>query len=390
MAQAELDLTRYRSLTQVLHHTGRLPEAAIAHILAQLLGHLTDNSRKTNACRAASGSGGLVRAPSVWLAVGKVTVEILALPNDRSTLNVGADDAKPADSPARLRGGSIPSADDAWAVGSLAVECALATEMGDAQTALLQLRESTEFTPAFLDVVDVCLRTTTRVRPTVADLRKHDFFVQHSGAGLWLRTDGRVQLQLSEEIVVAGTRYLYSELRAGNNAAVRSFLTDQSVVVEGSSVTSGSVVAAQSAVKNQSLDGCVARAIAAEPASYGATVPTADGAQASWITTASGVALDGSVFSHRLTLGIADNSIDELVVERWDMLLPAPSAGKEATARTAPTSDPAAKVATAAHFSSSVKLPINAWCGSESHNHTAMIIRFTATKHADLHVTIDF
>ena len=177
-----------------------------------------------------------------------------------------------------------------------------------------------------------------------------------------------MQLQLSKEIVEAGTRYLYSELRAGDNVSVSTFLTDQSVVVEGSAVASGS--AAESAVKNQSLDGCVARAIATEPASHEITVRTADGAQASWIATVSGISLDGSVFSHRLTLGIADKSIDELVVERWEMILPAPSAGKGesiATAETVLKSDPAAKVVIATQTSSSVKTPINAWCGSESH-----------------------
>lgn len=365
MEQTRVNLTRCRNLTQVLQHTGRLTEPAIAQILAQLLGYLEENP---NSSTTTSGSCSIC-AKSVWLAVGAATVETVALRSDNLSRNEAETElVELAYAPKLLRGDSVPAVDNAWAIGSLAVECALGSKLDSVPTAISALRDSREFTPAFLDIVSVCLRNTIGVRPTVAALREHQLFVQHASAAVWLRKDGRLQLRLSKEIVEAGTRYLYSELRAGDHAAVSSFLTDESVVLDGSAVTSG-LVAAKTAVKNQSLDGCVAKAIAVEPASHETTARMEAGAQASWIATVNGVTLDGSVFSHRLTLGIAGKSIDELVVERWETILSAPSAGKgEATTKTELKNDPAGNdvsVHVAVHTSTSVETLTDARCGSE-------------------------
>ena len=365
MPQAGPDnLQQCRRLSDVLQHTGRLPESAVSHILALLLSHIADTP------------SGCICASSVWLVEGVATVQAVSLaePKNASTQEAGSavvpkcSAAKvPGDlaySPERLRAGSGSvgsAADDVWAVGALAVECALASQPADCATALTRLRDSKDFTPAFLDVVAACF-TAVAERPTIATLRKHDFFAQHAGSVVWLRKDGRVQLQLSKEIVEAGTRYLYSELRAGDNAAVGSFLTEQSVVVVGDTVTSGAVAELTIAVNQQPLRGCIANTIVAEPVCHKSIV--ADGAQASWLATVSGAALDGSLFSHRLTLGIADTSADEMVVERWEIPLPAPSGTLSALHNNSPAA--ADTVAIAAQTGHRVQTPMTAWRGRES------------------------
>ena len=361
-------LKQCRRLSDVLQRTGRLPESAISHILALLLSHIADTP-----------SGCVICASNLWLVEGLATVQTVSLaePKNASTKDAGravvrncssATVPELARSPEHPQVGNVsvlPSAaDDVWAVGALAVECALASQPADCATALTRLQRSNEFTPAFLDVVAACF-TAVAERPTIATLRKHEFFVQHTGTAVWLRKDGRVQLQLSKEIVEAGTRYLYSKLRAGDNAAVCSFLTDQSVVVVGGAVTTGNVVAVTSVVNKQALRGCIAKAIVAEPVRHKRIA--ADGAQASWLASVSGAALDGSLFSHQLTLGIADASIDELVVEQWEMPLPAPLGTEFALDNSSVASAKICNATIGAQTGSPMQTPTAAWRGSESH-----------------------
>ena len=356
MAQARADLKQCRNLSQVLHHTGKLPEAAIAGIVAQLL------------CCVADEPSGCICPASVWLAEGVATVRIVSkdapcrikggsteasVPNlVQSTERSQADGA---------RGASVP--DDVWAVGALAVECALAIQPADASTVLKGLQDSEGCTPAFLDFVAACLKTTPSERPTPAALRDHEFLVHHAGSTLWLRKDGRVQFHLSKEIVEAGTRYLYSKLCGGDDLAVSSFLTDQSVVVIDNATASGDVVVAASAIQKVSLRGGVLKTVSPEPEHQSSSTQLAGGAQTSWVVTASGVKLDGSVFSHQLTFGIGENSVDELVVERWQ--IPSRVLEVARTDQAALNNIPSPRNAQTVRKGTPVKPRIRAWPGSK-------------------------
>jgi|EP01046_Picozoa_sp_COSAG06_P040568 hypothetical protein len=338
-APAPAPLRPRKSLSQVLQRTGCLPEAAIAHVLAQLLRRIVDSS---DAFCDFDTSG-------VLLAEETAAVQELAAPDGRSSGSAAGTASPPSSQfvyPTRFErrcqaDGTLAvatPADVAWAVGALAAECSIGVRQDgaplNAPATAKRLQQSGQFSPAFLDFVSACLHTTAARRTLPAALLKHELFEQHAGAATWLRKDGRLQLKVSEAIAEAGSRYLYSALRDNRLDTVESFLTDQSEVVIGTAAAS-SPAAAADALRRQPLRGCAVEEMIAEPARR-TSEAVASGAQPSWVVTVSGLSAGGggSRFSHRLTVGIAATSVDELVVERWEIPQGATAAAAAAAAGT--------------------------------------------------------
>ena len=204
----------HRTLTQVLQHKRALPEPAIAQLLTLVLKKLV----------ALNQPCGCVCSGAVKVPLGAVTnLPDLTPPTDEVCSSGDANRGLILRylSPERGRPHDPTSvADDAWAVGVMAAECALAPAQlprrltgahVDAPAVLTMLAQSAS--PALGAFVRACLSNDPSSRPASAlAMLMQPFILQHAGASLWQLKEGRLQLQLTEEIVEAAALY-YCELQ---------------------------------------------------------------------------------------------------------------------------------------------------------------------------------
>ena len=315
----------HTTLTQVLHNQGAdLPEPAIAQLLTLVLKKvLALNLRAKQPC-------GYVCSGAVTLPLGAVTdLPDLVPPTDEAWLS-GNDQrylspARGPDEPKQWEDilpslvGPASVEDDAWAVGVMAAECALGVvgwELTggpvDAPAVLTMLAHSAS--PALGAFVRACLSNDPSCRPASAlAMLMQPFIFQHAGASLWQLKEGRLQLQLTEEIVEAAARRIYKALDVMDQETMESFFQDTTVVTLTGDATTlehvTSIAAAMVAIKKMPVQRYVVKHV---DVSWEQAKDAAAGAQPSWI-----MHIIGIDWHHQLIIGMGQT--DTIVIEQWDL-----------------------------------------------------------------------